>query len=369
MRKEAAMISATHLTVSGLRARAVDVPMQPPLETASAEIRSAPLVLVDLLTEEGVTGQSYAFCVTPLALAPVARLVSNLGPLIEGDAVAPLEIEEKLQGRFRLLGSQGLTGMAMAVIDVAAWDALAKAHELPLVELLGGAKRPIPAYASLRAMGMESVAEEAREAVGSGFGAVKVRIGHPDVGRDVEVVRAVRSAIGESVDLMVDYNQVLSVPEAISRARALDEEGLYWIEEPTRADDFAGHARIAREARTHIQLGENWWGPHDMAKSLEAGASDLAMPDVIKIGGVSGWLRAVALAEAEGIPASSHLYPEVSAHLLAVTPTRDRLEQLDLAGPILKEPVRIEEGHAVIPTSPGTGVEWDEESVRRYLVD
>ena len=92
------------------------------------------------------------------------------------------------------------------------------------------------------------------------------------------------------------------------------------------------------------------------------------MPDVIKVGGVSGWLRAGALAEAEGMPASSHLYPEVSAHLLAATPTRDRLEYLDLAGPILKEPLRIEEGHAVIPASPGTGVEWDEESVQRYLL-
>ena len=345
------------------------MPVQPPLETASAEIRSAPLVLVDLLTEEGITGHSYAFCVTPLALAPMARLISNLGPLVEGDAVAPLAIEEKLQGRFRLLGPQGLTGMAMVAVDVAVWDALAKAHDLPLVELLGGERRLIPAYASLRAMGLESVAEEAREAVASGFGAVKVRIGHPDVRRDVEVVRAVRSAIGEGVDLMVDYNQVLPVPEAVSRARALDGEGLYWIEEPTRADNFAGHARVAREARTHVQLGENWWGPHDMAKSLASGASDLAMPDVIKIGGVSGWLRAVALAEAEGMPASSHLYPEVSAHLLAVTPTRDRLEYLDLAGPVLQEPVRIENGNAVIPTSPGTSVEWNEESVQRYLVD
>jgi mandelate racemase len=367
--KEEAMISTTRLTVSGLRARAVDVPVRPPLETASAEIRSAPLVLVDLLTEEGITGRSYAFCVTPIALAPMARLVSNLGSLIEGDAVAPLEIEEKLQGRFRLLGPQGLTSMAMATIDVAAWDALAKANGLPLVELLGGVKKKVPAYGSLRAMGIESVAEEAREAVRSGFGAVKVRIGHPDVRADVEVARAVRSAIGEGVDLMVDYNQVLSVPEAVSRARVLDGEGLYWIEEPTRADDFAGHARIAREARTHIQIGENWWGPHDMVKSLEAEASDLAMPDVIKIGGISGWLRAAALAEAEGMPASSHLYPEVSAHLLAVTPTRDWLEFLDLAGPVLKEPVRIEKGNVVIPTSPGTGVEWDEEGVRRYLVD
>jgi mandelate racemase len=369
LREEEAMISATRLTVSGLRARAVDVPVEPPLETASAELRSAPLVLVDLLTEEGVTGRSYTFCVTPLALVPMARLVSNLGPLIEGDAVAPSAIEEKLHGRFRLLGPQGLTGMAMAAVDVAAWDALAKANDLPLVELLGGEKRRIPAYASLRAMGLEKVAEEAREAVGSGFGAVKVRIGHPDVGADVEVVRAVRSAIGEGVDLMVDYNQVLSVPEAMSRARALDDEGLYWIEEPTRADDFAGHARISREARTFIQVGENWWGPHDMAKSLEAGASDLAMPDVIKIGGVSGWLRAAALADAEGMSASSHLYPEVSAHLLAVTPTRDRLEYLDLAGPVLKGPARIEKGHAVIPSAPGTGVEWDEERVKRYLVD
>src|SRR3712207_480927 len=243
------MSSDTRLTVSGLRARAVDVPVQPPLQTASTEIRSAPLVLVDLLTEEGVTGRSYAFCVTPLALGPMARLVSNLGPLIEGDAVVPLAIGEKLQGRFRLLGSQGLTGMAMAAVDVAAWDALAKAHDLPLVKLLGGERRQIPAYASLKAMGLKNVAEEARVAVGADFGAVKVRIGHPGVERDVEAIRAVRSAIGEVADLMVDYNQVLSVPEAISRARVLDEQGVYWIEEPTRADDYAGHARIARGAR------------------------------------------------------------------------------------------------------------------------
>jgi mandelate racemase len=367
--KEAAMISTTRLTVSGLRARAVDVPVQPPLETASATLGSAPLVLVDLLTEEGVTGRSYAFCYTPLALGPMARLVSNLGALIEGDAVAPLAIEEKLQGRFRLLGPQGLTGLAMAAIDVAAWDALAKAHDRPLVELLGGEARPVPAYDSLRAMDIETVAEEARESVESGFEAVKVRIGHPNVGADVEVVRAVRSAVGEGVAIMVDYNQILSVPEAIARARALDEEGLYWIEEPTRADDFVGHARISREARTPIQLGENWWGPHDMAKSLEAGASDFAMPDVMKIGGVTGWLRAVALAEAGGVPVSSHLFPEISAHLLAVTPTRDRLEYLDLAGPILQDPLGIEEGHAVIPAAPGNGIEWDEESVQRYLVD
>jgi mandelate racemase len=363
------MISTTRLTISGLQSRAVDVPVKPPLETASGIIGSAPLVLLDLLTEEGVTGHSYVFCYTPLALVPTARLVSNLGALIEGDPVVPLAIDQKLQATFRLLGPQGLTGLAMAAIDVAAWDALAKAHDLPLVELLGGEARPVPAYASLRAMDIVSVAEEARRSVDSGFRAVKVRIGHPDVRADVGVVRAVRSAVGEGVDLMVDYNQILSVPDAISRAHVLDDEGIYWIEEPTRADDFSGHARISREAKTPIQLGENWWGRHDMAKSIQAQASDFAMPDVMKIGGVTGWLRAAALAESAGAPVSSHLFVEISAHLLAVTPTRDRLEHLDLAGPIMKEPLEIEEGNAVIPNAPGNGIEWDEASVKRYLAD
>jgi mandelate racemase len=359
----------SRLTISGLQARAVDVPVQPPLETASGIISSAPLVLLDLLTEEGVTGHSYVFCYTPLALGPTARLVSNLGPLIEGDPVVPLAMEQKLQATFRLIGPQGLTGLAMAAIDVAAWDALAKANDLPLVEFLGGEARPVPAYASLRAMDTVSVAEEARRSVDSGYGAVKVRIGHPDVRADVGVVRTVRSAVGEDVDLMVDYNQVLSVPDAISRARVLDDEGIYWIEEPTRADDFGGHARISRESKTPIQLGENWWGRHDMAKSLQAQASDFAMPDLMKIGGVTGWLRAAALADAAGLPVSSHLFVEVSAHLLAVTPTSDRLEHLDLAGPILEEPLEIEDGYAVIPATPGNGIEWDEESVERYLTD
>ena len=150
--------------------------------------------------------------------------------------------------------------------------------------------------------------------------------------------------------------------------RVLDEEGLYWIEEPTRADDFVGHARIAEEARTPIYIGENWWGPHDVAKSLEAGACDYGMPDAMKIGGVTGWLRTAALAESSGLLLTSHIFPEISTHLLAVSPTGHHLEYLDLASPLLKEPVRIEDGHALVPEGPGIGLEWDEEAVSRFLV-
>jgi mandelate racemase len=361
----------TELSVRGLDVRAVDVPMRRPLKTSGGEVGTAAMVLIDLLTEEGITGSSYVFCPTPVVLKPVAKLLSNLAPLIEGDSLAPVAIEQKLQRSFRLLGPQGLTGMAMAGIDMAAWDALAKSCALPLVRLLGGEPRKIPAYNScgLGMIGSERAAEEAQELIAPGFGAIKARLGYVELKADVEVVRAVRRSVGEDVVLMSDYNQSLSVAEAQKRAKVLDGEGLYWIEEPTRADDYSGHAQIRREAETPIQVGENWWGPHDMAKSIETGASDYAMADAMKIGGVTGWLRAAAMAEAAGLPLSSHLFPEISAHLLAAAPTSHWLEHVDWATPILEEPLRVEDGHASVPDAPGIGISWDDEAVRRYSVE
>jgi mandelate racemase len=355
------------LTIRSIRARGVDLALQRPVETASGVMRTAPLVLIDVMTEEGVVGCSYVRCYTPVALDPLTRLIANLEPLLRGDTAAPAAVERKLQRHFRLLGPQGLTGIAMAGIDMALWDARAKACGVPLVTLLGGEPKPVPAYASLRTMSPDGAAAEAAELVARGFSAIKVKIGRADLAADLDTIRAVRAAIGGAAKLMVDYNQSLSVPDAIDRARALDDEGLYWIEEPTRADDFEGHARIAAAAQTAIQLGENWWGPNDMAKSIAARASDHAMLDVMKLGGVSGWLRAAALADAAGLPASSHTFPEFSAHLLGVTPTCRYLEYLDHAGPVLAEPVRVENGYALIPDRPGSGVEWNEAAVQRAL--
>ena len=360
---------ADPLTVRGLRARAVLSPIARPLHTGAGAITKAPLVLIDLETEEGVTGCAYVFCYATFALAPVVALLDNLSELIVGERVAPLTLEEKLQRAFRLPGPQGFTAMAAAGIDMAAWDVCAKAAGQPLVRLLGGTAHPIPAYNSngLGIMDADRVRAEAQELVDAGFRAVKVRLGYADGRADAAVVRAVRHALADDVVLMSDYNQALSVPEGISRAHALDGEDLCWIEEPTRADDYAGYARIRTASRTPIQLGENFWGPHDMAKAIAAGAGDFLMPDIDRIGGVSGWLRAAALAEPSGIPLSSHLYPEFSAHVLAVTPTRHWLEYMDWAEPVLQQPTRIEDGHAIPSAEPGTGVAWDEDAVARYL--
>ena len=166
---------------------------------------------------------------------------------------------------------------------------------------------------------------------------------------------------------MCDFNQALTVNEAILRGRQLDDEGgLYWIEEPTRADDFAGNRRIADALDTPVQIGENFMGPEQMAQALAAQASDYVMPDAQRIGGVTGWMRAAALAQGAGLEMSTHLFPEVSCHLLAVTPTGHWLEFVDWAAPVLAEPLTVSGGLAMVPDRPGTGIAWDEQAVARY---
>jgi mandelate racemase len=353
-------------TIEAIHVRAVRVPMSEPHRTASGIVAESPLVLTDVRTDAGVSGHSIVFTYTPAALKPTAELIRNLEPLIRGDVLAPLEVEQKLARRFRLLGTQGLVGMALAAIDMALWDALARVHRLPLVRLLGGTEKPLRPYGAIGYDGVPGSARTAEAWARRGFTGIKAKIGYPTVQEDVAVVRAMRQAAGEDMAIMVDYNQSLSPVEALERLRALDGEGLAWVEEPTLAHDYAGHARVAREAATPIQCGENWWGVLDMQHAIDARASDYVMPDVMKIGGVTGWLRAAALAGAKGIRMSNHLWPEVSARLLCCTPTAHWLEYADWWNPILAEPLLVENGLAVVGDTVGSGVQWNEDAVARF---
>jgi mandelate racemase len=342
--------------------------MTEPHQTASGVVAESPLILTDVLTDTGISGHSLVFTYTPAALQPTAELIWNVGALLKGQTLAPAEIEQQLARRFRLLGTQGLVGVALAALDMALWDALARVHGLPLARLLGGVEKPLRCYGAVGYDGVAGCAKAAERWVVQGFTGIKAKIGYPTVQEDVAVVRAMRKAVGGDVSIMVDYNQSLTPVEAVERLRVLDGEGLTWVEEPTLAHDYAGHGLVAKEARTPIQCGENWWGTLDLQHALEARASDLVMLDVMKIGGVTGWLRAAALAQAKGIPVSSHLWPEVSARLLCCTPTAHWLEYADWWNPILSAPLRVEKGMAIIDDAAGSGVDWDEDAVRRFLV-
>jgi mandelate racemase len=364
-------MATKEFAIRSIKVRAVAAPMRLPLQTSSGAINVAPLVLIDLETTAGITGRSYLFAVARAHLKPIVALVEAMAEMIAGDAVAPFEIEKKLRQKYTLLGVHNIVLFAMSGIDMAAWDAYAQSLAQPLVTVLGGKPRAVRAYNSkgLGIMSVKSLAKAADALVAEGFSAVKLRLGRPDARDDLAAVRAVKKALGPEVSLMCDFNQGLSVNDAILRGRMLDDEsGVYWIEEPTLADDFAGNARIAAELATPVQIGENFMGPEQMVQALSAGACDYVMPDAQRIGGVTGWMRAAALAQGAGLEMSSHLFPEISCHLLAVTPTCHWLEYVDWAASILAEPLTINDSHVTIPAAAGTGIQWDEKAVKKYLV-
>jgi len=236
--------------------------------------------------------------------------------------------------------------------------------------MLGAEPKPIPAYNSCGLGLMDdlgALAAEAEKLLATGnFRAVKLRLGYPTLERDIAAVHAVCKRIGDDVHLMVDYNQALSVDDALARGRALDAENIYWLEEPIRHDDYAGAARLARELKVPIQIGENFSLPAAMAIAIEQKAADYVMPDLERIGGVSGWRQAAQLAAVNRLKMSSHLFPETSAHLLAATPTGHFLEYVDWTNVLLEEPLVIADGHALVPERPGSGMVWDKAAVERY---
>jgi mandelate racemase len=361
-------MNPSHGNIRELRVRAVKVPMTEPHRTASGTITESPLVLADVITEDGVVGHSMVFTHTEAALKPTAELIKNLEPLIVGEPLAPAEIAQRLARRFRLLGPQGLVGIALAAVDMALWDALARRHSLSLIRLLGGVEKPIPAYGAVGFEGASGSAHAAEEWAKREFKGVKAKIGYATVREDLEVVRAIRKAVGDEMAIMVDYNQSLTPAEAVRRLRALDGEGLVWVEEPVLAHDYDGHAFVAREIHTPIQCGENWWGPRELQQAIQVRASDYVMLDIMKIGGVTGWLRAAALAEVHSVPLSNHLWPEISAQLLCASPVSHYLEYADWWNPILEEPLSVEHGMAIVKTAAGSGLSWDEKAVTRFAV-
>ena len=365
------VMTLPELTIRDLAIRSVMVPLARPLVTRIVTIVRAPLLLLDLQTEEGITGRTYLFGYIPRGNVHLAGLLRDILALTKGDRIAPVALHAKATKGLTLMGHEGLAAMAVSGFDMACWDALAQAAGLPLATLLGAAPGPIRAYNSngLGLIAPEAAAEEAQALLAEGdFEAVKIRLGRPGLEDDLAAVHAVREAVGDGILLPCDFNQGLDLAEALRRGRALDGEDMYWIEEPIVYDDLAGCARVARVVATPIQIGENFYGPKAMAAAIAAQAADYMMPDVQRIGGVTGWLRAAALAEAAGIAMSSHLFPELSCHLLAATPTRHWLEYVDWAAPVLAEPLRVEGGQVRVPEVPGTGIAWNEDAIPGFEV-
>jgi len=360
-------MSKTVLAIRGVKARGVGVPMSRPVKTAFTTIEAAPLVLIDVETDQGVTGRAYIFAYAKLTIKPLIHLVEEIGCELTGKPVAPFDLMTAMDAKFRLLSWQGLVGMAVSGLDMAYWDALGQCANRPVAELLGGSVKPIKAYDSYGVVDPLKEEKALRRSLDQGFVGIKIKGGDGDAANDERVVSGVRTLLGPDIALMLDFNQSLDPAEATRRIERVAPYDLTWIEEPVAQENLLGHAKVRATSPTPIQAGENWWFPRGFAEAIAAGASDFIMPDLMKCGGVTGWLRIAGQAEAASIPTSSHLFAEASAHVLAVTPTAHWLEFLDFASSILARPTEIVDG-TLTARGPGLGMEWDETAVKKYLI-
>jgi len=354
-------------TIRGVKARAVVAPISRPVKNAFGSIEAAPLVLIDVATDQGATGRSYIFAYTAVTLKPLVHLIDEIGKELVGRAIAPFDLMSAMDARFRLLGWQGLVGMAVSGLDMAFWDGLGKIAGKPLVELLGGSVRPIKAYDSYGAVDPKADERDLRRSLELGFRGIKIKGGLGDAATDERIVKGVRALLGPDIALMIDFNQSLDPAEALRRIARLAPYDLTWVEEPVPQENLLGHAEVRKSSSIPIQAGENWWFPRGFAEAIAAGASDFIMPDLMKVGGVTGWLNVAGQADAASIPMSSHILPEASAHVLAVTPTAHWLEVLDFAAAILAKPIQIVDG-TLTARGPGLGLEWNEATVAKYLI-
>jgi mandelate racemase len=359
------------LTLKSVDVRPVVVPLRRPVVSKVGLFKDWPLILIDIYTNEGIVGSSYLEPYLKNAARYVVPAIQDLAAAQTGKSLAPLDSFHGNRRSLNLVGYEGVAMIATSGLDMAIWDALAKSAGMPLAILLGGTLGPVPAYNSngLWLIDVAILAKEAGELVAEGgFKGLKLRLGRDRLADDLAAIRQAREGAGDEIKLMVDFNQGLSLGDALVRCHALDDQGLYWFEEPIVYNNLSGYVQLTRELKTPVQLGENFYGPRSLHEAIRSGACDYVMPDLMRIGGVSGWLRAAPIAAAAGIQVSTHLYPEVASHLMRITETAHWLEWQDWANPILKRPFPVKGSCLEIPNLPGVGIEWDEAAVNRYRI-
>jgi mandelate racemase len=350
-----------------VRTTPVLVPIRRPIRTASGFIPSFPVVLIDLVRDDGVVGRAYTQVYFQELLPALEGSIQSLASFIKGMLASPRDVYDFLLRRMRLWGAKNTFAAAMGGLDMALWDAHARGRNEPLYATLGAQPRAQKPYYSVGLYDAGSVAEVAEESVADNYPGLKIKAGFPTLAEDIAAVRAAKRILGERA-LMVDYNQSLTFAEAMTRCKALDGEGLTWIEEPIANDDYEGNARLADAITTPIQLGENFSGPEDMQAALRAKAMDYVMIDPQFIRGITGWMDTAALARVAGVEMSSHTFIEASSHLLCATPTAHWLEHLDVVGQLVVEPYPLVDGMLTPPARPGLGLEWNQDMVNKHKV-
>lgn len=347
----------------------LSLPLPRPLRTAIHDIRRVDTVVVEVQTDAGAVGAGHAFAFGAQRARALHALVEDLIPLYEGrDPRSARALFEQAWTSLNFIGHAGVGVMALGAIDTACWDLAAQAAGVPLFRLLGGGRERVPAYASSGLWLDRSLDELVKEAEGflaQGHRAIKMRLGRAPA-EDLERARALRDAVGADVQLLADVNQGWDEATALRLGHALEPVGLFWLEEPLPYQDLEGYARVAAALTTPIATGETDYGSLAVKRHLALRAADVLMPDLQRMGGVSGLLKAATLCEAFHTPFSPHLFMEASVHVVAATPNGLVQEHMDWWQELFDEPLRLTDGQLVLPHRPGLGLALNRKALDRY---
>jgi L-alanine-DL-glutamate epimerase-like enolase superfamily enzyme len=361
------------MNITAVTSRVARIPLKQRIVSNSGVFAEMWFLLVDLATDEGISGQTYLWAYSAAGAQALQGVLRELAEVAVGeDPFFSARLWRKMWRRTSQWGHAGLAVNGLAGIDTAVWDIVGKALGKPLAQVLGAHAERVPTYASGGLWVTEDLTALAQEAEGlatRGYRAMKMRLGRQRANDDIAAVRAVREAVGPDVDLMVDVNQGWTVDYTIRVGRQLEVYNLYWLEEPVPHDDLDGHAKIAAALDTPIASGEKVYTSQGFREVLERQAFDILMADVQRVGGVTGWMRVAALAEAWNLPICSHLFPEINVHLVAAAPTACYLETMPWLDEYVEQPAELVDGQMLVPGRPGLGLSWDECALRRVLVE
>ena len=364
------------MKITGLQSQLVRLPADEPL--AGGPAFPGPFrgfVTLQVQTDAGIEGVGVTFFGAALT-ATLKHAVDQLGALAVGED--PLRVEAvgaKLSDAAAgSAGPGGIFTLAFSAIDMALWDIKGKALNQPLATLLGGLHSRVPTYASgalMRTFPLEHVTTAAPALVEKGFRQMKMQLALPGEtmpAREVERARAIRAAIGPDIDLMCDINQRWSLHQAIDIGRRLEDVHLYWLEDVTAHDDFAGLARVTDALATPVAGGEYVYGIVPFRHMLEARSVDVVMIDLLRVGGIANWLKVAGMAQAFNLPVVSHLFPEIHVHLVAAVPNGLTVEYMPWTLKLFEETPALKNGELTVPSRPGLGLAFDREVIRRYGV-
>lgn len=346
------------------------VPPHRPMSDSIQSLTQIQLILVTIKSDDGAQGLGYSYTIGVGGSAVAAYVRDELAPRLLGEpALDTIGLWERLFWGTNSVARGGIGAVGRAAVDIALWDLKAHLANLPLYRLLGGVRDRLPVYNTdigWLNFPVEQMVDEAVAAVDQGFTGLKIKVGKPSAAEDVRRLAAVRTAVGPEIALMVDANQIWTAAEAINRGRRFEEFNLGWLEEPLPADDVGGHALVRQALSIPLAIGETLYSSYAFREYAERGAVSIMQPDVGRVGGITEWMRVAGLAAAHNLHLSPHYLMELHLHLAAAVPNALWVEYIPSLDAVLAEPLRLTDGHFVVPDRPGHGILFDWERLERF---